>query len=41
MAEKVEQLELFERIVSKSSLTEKDAFEIGEKIKKGMYVQKT
>jgi len=33
MAEKVEQLELFEKLVAKSKLTGKDAFEIGEKIK--------
>jgi hypothetical protein len=37
MAEKVEQLELFEKLVAKSKLTEKDAFEIGEKIKEGMH----
>lgn len=37
MAEKLEQLELFEKLVAKSKLTEKDAFEIGEKIKAGVW----
>jgi len=37
MAEKVELLELFEKLVSKSKLTEKDALEIGEKIKVGAW----
>ncbi len=36
MAKKVEQIELFEKLVAKSKLTEKDAFEIGKKIKTGM-----
>ena len=36
MADYAEKLEWFEKTVSKSKLTEKDAFEIGEKIKKGM-----
>lgn len=37
MAEKVEMMELFEKLVAKSKLTEKDAFKIGEKIKAGAW----
>ena len=35
--EKASQLELLDSIVSKSKLTEKDALEIGKKIKKSMW----
>jgi len=34
-----EQLEVFRRIVSKSNLSEKDALEIGRKVKKAMHTR--
>jgi hypothetical protein len=36
MVEKAEELRLMDEILSKSKLTEKDAMEIGKKIKEGM-----
>lgn len=36
---KVEELELMDRLASKSRLTEKDAIEIGRKIKEGMAIR--
>ena len=34
---RLEDFELMEKLVSKSKLTEKDSFEIGEKIKEGIW----
>lgn len=36
LVEKAEELEIMDKLVSKSKLTEKDVIEIGRKIKEGM-----